>query len=352
MSDAFHSRRRFQHQVVALAALVASGLAPLTAHAQAFPNKPVRLIVTYPPGGSSDLMARIVAQKLSEHWGQQVLVESKPGAAGSIGMEFTARQPADNEANIAELLTWQGEPLQARQRAHIAVQLSTELEYKLGRTAATRALGVAALDLGLYEEAAASLTEAYQLAQEIETPEETLACLVALTQLHVERDAQSRARHFAARGLEVAEQRDPERYLPLLQAHLVRALAGTAPEQATQLVKAAERALADLPIPRRTQVALALAHARLALDHKDESRGHARSVMQIAGSRGFRLLSLESRALMAALTTGEEASTHRAVGQELMRDFTNGLSPEMARAFLRRPFLRHLGDPPTPLAEA
>ena len=97
MSDAFHSRRRFQHQVVALAALVASGLAPLTAHAQAFPNKPVRLIVTYPPGGSSDLMARIVAQKLSEHWGQQVLVESKPGAAGSIGMEFTARQPADDE---------------------------------------------------------------------------------------------------------------------------------------------------------------------------------------------------------------------------------------------------------------
>ncbi len=63
--------------------------------AQSFPSKPVRLIVTYPPGGSSDLMARVFGQKLSEVWGQQVLIESKPGAAGSIGMEFTARLPAD-----------------------------------------------------------------------------------------------------------------------------------------------------------------------------------------------------------------------------------------------------------------
>ena len=63
--------------------------------AQAYPSKPVRLIVTYAPGGSSDLMARVLGQKLSELWGQQVIVESKPGAAGSIGMEYAARQPAD-----------------------------------------------------------------------------------------------------------------------------------------------------------------------------------------------------------------------------------------------------------------
>ncbi len=92
MSDVLLSRRRFQRRLMALAAV---GLAPMGALAQAFPNKPVRLIVTYPPGGSSDLMARIVAQKLGEHWGQQVLVDSKPGAAGSIGMEFAARQAAD-----------------------------------------------------------------------------------------------------------------------------------------------------------------------------------------------------------------------------------------------------------------
>jgi tripartite-type tricarboxylate transporter receptor subunit TctC len=70
-------------------------LAPLAVQAQAFPSKPVHFVVTYPPGGSSDLMGRIMAQKLSEAWGQPVLVDSKPGAAGSIGMEFTARQPAD-----------------------------------------------------------------------------------------------------------------------------------------------------------------------------------------------------------------------------------------------------------------
>jgi tripartite-type tricarboxylate transporter receptor subunit TctC len=63
--------------------------------AQTYPTKPVKLIVTYPPGGSSDLMSRIVGQKLSELWGQQVIVESKPGAAGSIGMEFAARQAPD-----------------------------------------------------------------------------------------------------------------------------------------------------------------------------------------------------------------------------------------------------------------
>jgi tripartite-type tricarboxylate transporter receptor subunit TctC len=51
--------------------------------------------VTYPAGGSSDLMARIMGQKLSEAWGQPVVIESKPGAAGSIGMEFAARQAPD-----------------------------------------------------------------------------------------------------------------------------------------------------------------------------------------------------------------------------------------------------------------
>ena len=75
--------------------LSACGLFQAQAQAQAFPTKPVKLVVTYPPGGSSDLMARIMGQKLTEVWGQPVIIESKPGAAGSIGMEFTARQPAD-----------------------------------------------------------------------------------------------------------------------------------------------------------------------------------------------------------------------------------------------------------------
>jgi tripartite-type tricarboxylate transporter receptor subunit TctC len=65
------------------------------AYAQSYPTKPVKLIVTYPPGGSSDLMARVFGQKLSEIWGQPVIIESKPGAAGSIGMDFARQQPND-----------------------------------------------------------------------------------------------------------------------------------------------------------------------------------------------------------------------------------------------------------------
>jgi len=77
--------------------LLAFGLALLAgaAVAQTWPSKPVKLVVTYPPGGSSDLMARVFGQRLSEIWGKPVIVESKPGAAGSIGMEYAARQAND-----------------------------------------------------------------------------------------------------------------------------------------------------------------------------------------------------------------------------------------------------------------
>jgi tripartite-type tricarboxylate transporter receptor subunit TctC len=76
-------------------ALLCCALASLAAHAQTYPAKPVRLIVTYPPGGSSDLMSRVYGAKLGELWGQQVIIESKPGAAGSIGMDFAAKQAND-----------------------------------------------------------------------------------------------------------------------------------------------------------------------------------------------------------------------------------------------------------------
>lgn len=92
MKPALPSRRDAQRFLLAVACAC---LAPVAAQAQNFPNRPVKLVVTYPVGGSSDLMARIMGQKLSEHWGQPVVIESKPGAAGSIGMEYAARQPAD-----------------------------------------------------------------------------------------------------------------------------------------------------------------------------------------------------------------------------------------------------------------
>ena len=93
MVSSFLNLRRSLIATFALSLIAVHGLT--LAQATKFPDKPVKLIVTYPPGGSSDLMARVMGQKMSEIWGQPVIIESKPGAAGSIGMEFAARQPND-----------------------------------------------------------------------------------------------------------------------------------------------------------------------------------------------------------------------------------------------------------------
>src|SRR5688500_488527 len=68
--------------------------APLAA-AQSFPTKPIRVIVPSPPGDGSDVVARLVGEKLAAAWGQQVLVDNRPGAGGRIGTEVAAKAPAD-----------------------------------------------------------------------------------------------------------------------------------------------------------------------------------------------------------------------------------------------------------------
>ncbi len=80
---------------IAYAIIGAAVIAGGAAQAQNYPNKFVKFIVTYPPGGSSDVMARIVGQKLTEYWGQPIIVDSRPGADGAIGMEYASKQPAD-----------------------------------------------------------------------------------------------------------------------------------------------------------------------------------------------------------------------------------------------------------------
>jgi tripartite-type tricarboxylate transporter receptor subunit TctC len=73
----------------------ALALAAWPAHSQQWPTKPVRVIVPFAPGGGSDITARQFSQKLSEAFGQQFLVDNRGGAGGLIGMEATARAPAD-----------------------------------------------------------------------------------------------------------------------------------------------------------------------------------------------------------------------------------------------------------------
>lgn len=65
------------------------------AHAQDYPNKPIRIIVPLPPGGSNDVLARLLGQKMSEAFGQPVIVENKPGAAGNIATDYVAKSPPD-----------------------------------------------------------------------------------------------------------------------------------------------------------------------------------------------------------------------------------------------------------------
>jgi tripartite-type tricarboxylate transporter receptor subunit TctC len=73
----------------------ALALSATEAAAQAFPSRPVKLVIPFPPGGSLDNVGRLIAQKLSETWGQSVVVENKPGAGGNIGADFVAKSPPD-----------------------------------------------------------------------------------------------------------------------------------------------------------------------------------------------------------------------------------------------------------------
>jgi len=74
---------------------VATALLPALATAQAYPTKPVRMVLPFPPGGPTDIVGRALGQKLSEQMGQQVVAENRPGAGGNIGLEMTAKAPPD-----------------------------------------------------------------------------------------------------------------------------------------------------------------------------------------------------------------------------------------------------------------
>ena len=125
-------RRQFLRLAASTAALPAM---PRIARAQAYPSRPVRIIVTFPPGGANDIHARLMGQVLSEQLSQPFVVENRPGASGNIGMEAAVRSPPDGYTLVFLSVT-------------MAINASTyeKLNYDLARDIAP----VAALYQSLY----------------------------------------------------------------------------------------------------------------------------------------------------------------------------------------------------------
>ena len=88
-----HPTRR--HALKVLSALAAGAALPLASRAQAFPSRPIKLIIPHAAGGNSDAFGRVVAKKVSESIGQQVVVDNRPGAGGTIACALVAKSPAD-----------------------------------------------------------------------------------------------------------------------------------------------------------------------------------------------------------------------------------------------------------------
>ncbi|HWI14799.1 MAG TPA: tripartite tricarboxylate transporter substrate binding protein [Burkholderiales bacterium] len=80
-----------------IAGLIAAAALPAVAAEDAsnYPSKPIRLVVPFTPGGSTDILARVIGMKLTEAWGKQVVIDNRPGAGGNIGVDLVAKSPAD-----------------------------------------------------------------------------------------------------------------------------------------------------------------------------------------------------------------------------------------------------------------
>ena len=87
--------KRFLATCLAVTAIAGTVLSPASVQAQAYPNKPVRLVIPFAAGGTTDLMGRILAQKLGDALGQRFVVENRAGAGGNVGSDLVAKAPAD-----------------------------------------------------------------------------------------------------------------------------------------------------------------------------------------------------------------------------------------------------------------
>jgi tripartite-type tricarboxylate transporter receptor subunit TctC len=94
-----------QYFSIVVPVVLAALFAPLAAFAQAYPTKPVRVIVVFPPGGSNDVTARIVFAKLPAIMGQQFIIDNRGGASGTIGAAVVAKSPPDGYTVMVQSTT-------------------------------------------------------------------------------------------------------------------------------------------------------------------------------------------------------------------------------------------------------
>ena len=77
--------------------LFAAGAAVAQTAAQSYPNKPIRIVVTFTPGGAPDIIARLLGERFTAAWGQPVVIDNKPGSGGNIGADFVAKSAPDGD---------------------------------------------------------------------------------------------------------------------------------------------------------------------------------------------------------------------------------------------------------------
>ncbi|MEN0065762.1 MAG: protein kinase [Myxococcota bacterium] len=243
-------------------------------------------------------------------------------------------------ANLAELLMWQGQPVEARQRAHVALELSRELQYRVGLLPAMRVMGSAAVDLGLHEEARPALFEVETLADTMGQHDEQVAGLTALVRLELDRGDPEQARTYGRKALTVLPSHDPRRARPLVEALLAIAEAPDHQDAARQLADRAERGLDRLPVAPKVHTSLALARARFILGNAEAGIAHARQTVALAETHGFSLVSMEAHAMLARRGPKADRAHHEERGRDGLKRLLGPLAKDMARALQDRPGLQ------------